>query len=622
MARRQESRIRAPGDNAPSGILCRISGFAEKHATLLVCATVLVALLLRVVALRQLVNTDYASFMMPDERVYHHWAKSMANGTFESHSVYEAAPLYAYVMAGIYRALGPHPLLMRILNVILGTATCVMLYLAVREVAARRMTAVAAAVLSAFYGPLILYSVVLLKTSLSVFLFSLTVLLFLRAMSKLSPRTTGVLGLIIGMLISVRANAGLLIPMLPVFLLWQAYRRSLARKTTAVLVGAYILGVLVAVSPFVIRNYCVSGRVAMTTSQAGRNLYFGNNPEDPAPYFRVASFASADPSEEGIHFAIEADRRTGRQMTPEEASSWWTREVASYAVRTPVLFWKKMLLKGAALLNCYEPGDQYDLAFMAEHAPVKVLRLPLAGYWLILPFGMAGMLFCLRRSPTILGLVAIFGLYAATLVVFFTTTRFRLPLVVPLIIFSSAGLEQWCLSLTARKRKPVLAYLALLVLFVVVELLPVPGRRDRTTQYNTHGFMLASQGRLEEAMDFWEESAAANGGFSYFARLHLAGRYAEKATPEDTRHAFDILDEIRDTSPGAWAKYTLLGDIHLHYGRLDEAAASYERSLQINAGQRRIRRELCRVYSSSDREKAAQHAETLSHIESFWLIRQ
>jgi len=58
-----------------------------------------------------------------------------------------------------------------------------------------------------------------------------------------------------------------------------------------------------------IRNYMVAGSFQLTTSQMGFNLYLGNNPQNPTPYYRPVPFAITSPFQQGIQFTIEASRR-------------------------------------------------------------------------------------------------------------------------------------------------------------------------------------------------------------------------------------------------------------------------------------------------------------------------
>ena len=95
-----------------------------KQTYLLLAAILLLALILRIVALLSLKESIYFDYLLWDERLYHNWAMKIANGTFQSSSVYEMAPLPAYFMAFIYRLFSPDVIYVRIVNIILGVLTC------------------------------------------------------------------------------------------------------------------------------------------------------------------------------------------------------------------------------------------------------------------------------------------------------------------------------------------------------------------------------------------------------------------------------------------------------------------------------------------------------------------
>ena len=146
----------------------------------------------------------------------------------------------------------------------------------------------------------------------SLFLFSLTLCLFL---SVLDDEDTGgkaavkviLLGVCMGLCGNVRANTFILAPFFPVFIFAVfSRRRCPGLKKTMALVLLYGVGLAAAVSPFVIRNYHVAGEIALTTSQTGRNLYYGNSLENEFPYYRPAAFASSVPGEQAVQFVIEA----------------------------------------------------------------------------------------------------------------------------------------------------------------------------------------------------------------------------------------------------------------------------------------------------------------------------
>ena len=242
-----------------------------------------VGLIVRIIALMDLDTTIYADFLLWDERIFHFWAKEIAEGTFQSKSVYEYSPLPAYIMAGIYWLFSPNSFYIRILNIVYGTLTCWIVYLIGKELANRKV-AILACIIACLYKPFIFYSIVPLKDSLGLLLFAWMSYLLIKAISSDSNQNEaddiiriGLLGLAAGMLLNVRPNAIVLIPIIILLVLWYGYRAKLSWKYLAERAAVYVIGLSIAVAPFVIRNYVVAGKLALTTSQSGFNLFMANN---------------------------------------------------------------------------------------------------------------------------------------------------------------------------------------------------------------------------------------------------------------------------------------------------------------------------------------------------------
>jgi predicted membrane-bound mannosyltransferase len=139
-------------------------------------------LIIRIIALMDLKTTIYTDFLLWDERIYHYWAKAIAEGAFQLNSVYEFAPLPAYIMAVIYRIFSPDVFYIRILNIVFGTLTCFVVYLIGRELMNRR-AALLACIIACIYKPFIFYSIVPLKESLALLLFALMCYLLIKVIS-------------------------------------------------------------------------------------------------------------------------------------------------------------------------------------------------------------------------------------------------------------------------------------------------------------------------------------------------------------------------------------------------------------------------------------------------------
>jgi 4-amino-4-deoxy-L-arabinose transferase-like glycosyltransferase len=576
------------------------------------------ALLLRLLALRDITDSPYGSYLLWDERFYHEWAKSIAAGTYASSAVYEFAPLPAYLMAAIYRVFSPDVLLIRLLNVVLGTLSCGILYCVGRHLGGRRVGLVAA-LIAGLYKPFILYNVVPLKETLAVFLFAAVLWLLLETRQAIGAGPgalflrAGLLGLAAGFLLNVRPNAIVILPIVP---LWIALRarpdRAFVKRVTLTL-AVLAVGFAGAVLPFMIRNYVVADSFRITTSQLGFNLYIGNNPQNPTPYFRPVPFAITSPFQQGIQFTIEASRRAGRTLSAEEASAFWTREVVNSAAARPAAFGWKLWQKALALLNQFEACDHYYIPFVAKVAPFFKLFLPT--FWLILPLGMAGMLAGVVLPEKARPLQSIFLLYGLTLVLFFTNARYRLPLLTILIPFAAVAIDRLWAWYQASKKPRVGGLLSVFVISGVVVWLPIEASDDLTAYYNTHALALEARGRGQEAIQYWKISSEMNRMYSDFANLSLAQRaYAGGRDEEGASY----LDRIRDDSFAAAQKFEVLGDSWVRKNRPAEAAAAYERALAINSGELRPRVKLTRLYGLTDPSRAVLEEQKLRQIESFY----
>lgn len=564
-----------------------------------------VALAVRILALLSLAKTPYFDIPLMDEAVYHAWASQIANGTYKPSSPYPIAPLPAYVMALVYKILSPSLLYIRILNILFGVATCYFIYLIGREMADRR-TGLVAGLVAALYKPFIFYSIVPLNTALSVGLFAASIYFFLAALRDPSFANTLPTGAVVGLLLNVRPNAIVLIPLMLLMMLWTQYRDHASRQQLATTLMVYAVGVALTTAPFALRNYKISGDFVLTTNP-GYNLYIGNNLENPDPYYRPVPFASSVPYEQAVQFTIEASRREARTLSPEEASSYWTQEVAKTAFAQPAAFMWKLWQKTLVLFNRFEAGDHYDIDFMSRVA--EFFQFPFLALSLILPLGMAGMATTAFTSKPRLCGTALFLAYASTLVLFFTNDRYRLPLLTLLIPFAVVGISGLRAYIKQGRFKTVGLYSVIVILFLVVEHLPVQATDDVTAYYNTHAGILNAKGFEEEAMAYWETSSAMNKPYSAYANLSLAGKYLSR---KDFQRAGAYLDKIPDRSFAAAQKYELRGDSLLVQGHTSEAVGAYERSLAINSGSIGPRIKLVEILNSS------QEYKTLNYISSFY----
>jgi 4-amino-4-deoxy-L-arabinose transferase-like glycosyltransferase len=610
----------------------------ERYAAGILTAILLLALILRIAALKDFAASIYSYMPIMDEKFYHIWASKIADGTFSSEATYRSAPLPAYLMAVIYKIFSPDISYIRNFHMILGVLTCWLIY----EIGRRlgdRITGLSACLIAAVYGPFIFYSVVPLSTMQSVCLFATTVLLFLITIEKTSGgQDTGafaqsppvafyrvitpkmlivaiLLGLSAGLLIETRGNAIILVPVIPVALLFFAYKKKAPLKNISIVISLFVLGFCFAVAPFAVRNFIATGHFSLSSAQTGFALYAGNNLDNPDPYYRPSPFASSVPSEQMIHMTIEASRRTGKKLSNQDASSYWMKATIKTVGENPEAFLRKTGQKVLALLNRFEAGDHYDIDFMSRVIPL--FKFPFIAFALVLPLGMAGMMISIDKSQKAPGVILLSLFYSATLVVFFTSDRLRLPLLVLLIPFAVLGVQRCGQLLKVKSYKKAVPFFAAVIVVAIVEFIPVRAAQDMTVYYNVHANALFQKGLKNEAIRYWKQSSEMNGSYSVFANLALAGLSYGQG---DAKLGYYYLNLIPDKSFAAAWKYDLMGDVMARSGQTDKAIQAYERSLEINSGNRSILMKLRQLYGNSDPRKVQQIDATIKYIASFYNV--
>jgi tetratricopeptide (TPR) repeat protein len=358
-----------------------------------------------------------------------------------------------------------------------------------------------------------------------------------------------------------------------------------------------------------IRNYLVAGETSATVSQSGFNLYMCNNLE----YGYPLPFATTSPFDQGIQFTIEASRRSGKKLTPKEASSYWTDEVIKTALEQPKPFMWRIFRKTLAVFNRLEKGDHYHIGFLSNF--VTFFKFPFPGIWLILPLGMAGMLIKMFGSRKCFALAAIFFVYALTLIVFFINIRVRLPLLVILIPFAAVWINSAVFHIKGKRLKKIIISLVVTISFFILSFIPMRRSGDMTGYYNTHAVVLDSKGMEDEAMAYWEKSSRMRRHYSPFADLSLAKKYFRK---NDIPKALHYLENISEDSFAASHRYALTGDILMQQKHIEQAVEAYEKSLEINSGHRRTRKKLIKALYGTDRKRAMEEYEKFKYISSFY----
>jgi 4-amino-4-deoxy-L-arabinose transferase-like glycosyltransferase len=180
-------------------------------------------------------------------------------------------PGFPFVVSLLYRVFGVRLSLALALNVVLATATVVLIYLIAERMLGRREARVAAGFFAILPGPLYLTGVFLSETTFIFILVGFLALVVFLPERRWKPVALGVaLGLA-----ALTRGEGLLMPIIPLAVWWGAYPRSAWAWRAAVLLGAMVL----TIAPWTIRNAIVMDGFVPVGNNPSGTLWSGHNPK-------------------------------------------------------------------------------------------------------------------------------------------------------------------------------------------------------------------------------------------------------------------------------------------------------------------------------------------------------
>lgn len=384
----------------------------------------LVAVLLRVGIALYLGDVVDAPPLLTDQRSYHALGERLLQGhgySFAS-AWYPFTPadtptahwsfLYPLFIAATYALFGVHPLAVRLCQGVAGGILVPWLVyrLAKTVFPARRGVPLVAAGIAAVYAYLALYAATLMTETLfiALVLWSLEVSLRLayaiRSGDPARWRDYALLGLGLGAAVLTRQSILPWIPVLVLFLGWQAHRVGLARQVVRrlLLTGALVI---LMVCPWTYRNYRVYGEFLLLNSNTGYAMYAAQHPMHGTTFQEYAT-APLPADLAGLNEA-EMDRallRRGLQFVLDE----------------PGRYVRLCLSRVRAFLEFWPTPDTTPLHNLGRVGSFGLL-LPLLVYGLVLAL-------CDRDLAARSALLVIFALFYSTLhVLTWAMVRYRLP---------------------------------------------------------------------------------------------------------------------------------------------------------------------------------------------------
>lgn len=440
---------------------------------------------------------------------YNAWALRILQGSWTDHMAFYGLPLYAYFLAGVYKVCGYSPFVPGFFQAAFEGGTAVILYRLGRrvfsltsdptgtdsnpkqELGRGDLVGIMAALGWAFFRSAQAYSIILMPTSLAVFVFWFVVFQVVKRTQLPRQMTLFFLGSLLGVTAMAIATVLFLVPLLLVAIFFRWPSRSSQKLQATILIAT---GVLFGTSPAWLHNSLVGHDPVFLSAHSGINFWIGNNPDSTGypkfpPGLRAGQQALLQDS------ITAAENAEGRPLRRSEVSAYWSTQAVEWIYSHP-LDWARLIERKFG--NFWNAFQYDDLSVITEFREEHV-TLPGIGFGVVAALAIPGMLIASWKVRQSRWVVAAILVQMVSLFPVFVTERYRLAAVPGLLLCASfAAYELW-LSVVRARYLIVLVFLALIGASTTLVSMP---RRDTALwaldAYNS-GLTALEAGRLAAA---------------------------------------------------------------------------------------------------------------------------
>lgn len=418
------------------------------------------AVVLRLINLFALRNTYLFNHLIGDAREYDCFAWQFLRGEIPPEGLLiNLSPLYVFFLQFSYGCFGHNLLAPKLMQVFAGGLTCVLIYKIAETVWCRR-TAVIAGFAAACYGILIFYDGQLQKPALAVFFAVATLYYLILTVQRQRLVWAGLAGFCFAGAVLLRDHFWILLPCVLGWMLWCGRERLPFRKRlNRVLIFSAVfvahLGLWLGYAQFM--------RPQHSGAEYGIHFYIGNNPRATGVYKSVPGVRNT-PQGHSMDARKIVEKELGRAAGNVEVNIYWIRKGLSFILENPAEWLRIQGRKLFLALNAYEVPHDESFDFTRKES--WLLQMCFVAYGVVCPLGLLGIL--LSRPNRNEGAVLLFlyvVFYLLSLLIFFVSSAYRLPLQPVLLLFAAHAVSRFFSFVETRDLRGILISAALFGLF-------------------------------------------------------------------------------------------------------------------------------------------------------------
>lgn len=528
---------------------------------------VLVAVLVRAIHLLRFSDSPFFASPILDAAAADELARRVAAGDWTVGAPWFRPPLYPWVLGAAYALAGDGVWPGRILGGLAGTGTALAVWWTAVRLALPRWGRLASGLAVSLVAPELFFEAELLATALATALAGWSLFFAVdAACHDGDARRWGAAAVLAALAALARAPLAL-VPGVWLLLAVAGTRRWQSGAVVLLVTGAVWAGP-------VAMHAQHGGGVGFPATQGGVNFWIGNHPGADGRGVDLSGVSDALGWREFEAASRRtANRETGRELGPAEASAYWRDRGLAFWRSQPV---EALRLSGLRLyyaLHGYEtPNNRSLYEARADSVVLRALLWEVPGFYfptgLIVPLALLGA-WHRRRDPAWRPVIALALTVVLPLTVFFVCSRFRMPALAPAVLLAVAGAG----ALRTRPRILIPVAVGLILLLNA----PWSGavRSDPARDALARGEAALNAGRTEQAVRAYRRTLQLDPGEG---RAYLGLAAAAMAAGTDSVEI--RLRQAEAMLPGYWAVQALWGDWERRRGDVAGAVERYGRAVQ------------------------------------------
>jgi tetratricopeptide (TPR) repeat protein len=382
---------------------------------------------------------------------------------------------------------------------------------------------------------------------------------------------------------------------------------------------AFVLAVVLVIAPATIRNYRVADDFVLISSNAGINLFIGNNEQaDGRVSDEIAGLGQFATCYDYPALVAKLEEQQGRALTHSEVSGYFVRQALGFIRREPLEFVKLTARKARLFWGADEVA--HNKAIVCERRFSSVLGKVPGNFAAVVSLAVVGVAMLVREwrrkqeskdagkgspqpSRELVTLILLLTLtYFVSVVPFFVSARYRAPITPFLLLFAAYGV---CRLVGLIRKYDYRAAGVWGVIAVGLYLLTGASSEMPATDvakwHCDRGLAYYQQGRLEEAIAEYREALKVSPGFKA-AEINLASVLGEQGNLDEA--IARALDAVR-RNPNVAAVRNNLALTLTQAGRIAEAEKHYLKAVELQPDLLEVRFNLSALLAKEGRLEEA-----------------